>query len=65
MAEISQEDFEKLQSHINQQEAEKTTDGIIKNDPEASGRYDAFLSGMTNNEEYKTRWLAEKDFLVL
>lgn len=42
MAEISQEDFEKLQSELNQQEAEKTTDGIIKNDPEASGRYDAF-----------------------
>ena len=62
MAEISQEDFEKLQSELNQQEAEKTTDGIIKNDPEASGRYDAFLSGMTNNEEYKTRWLAEKRF---
>ena len=30
MAEISQEDFEKLQSELNQQEVEKTTDGIIK-----------------------------------
>ena len=62
MADISQEDFDKIQSKLNQQEVEKTTDGIIKNDPESSGRYDAFLSGMTNNEEYKTRWLAEKRF---
>lgn len=62
MADISQEDFDKIQSKLNQQEVKKTTDGIIKNDPEASGRYDAFLSGMTNNEEYKTRWLAEKRF---
>ena len=57
MADISQEDFDKIQSKLNQQEVKKTTDGIIKNDPEASGRYDAFLSGMTNNEEYKTRYV--------
>tara|TARA_S200002703_G_scaffold122867_1_gene108810 strand:+ start:1113 stop:3614 length:2502 start_codon:yes stop_codon:yes gene_type:complete len=40
----------------------ETSEGAILNDPEASGRMDAFLAGMTNNEEYKTRWLAEKRF---
>ena len=46
-----------------QKTKEQTTDeGIIINDPEASGRIDAFLAGMSNNEDYKTRWLAEKRF---
>jgi hypothetical protein len=46
-----------------QKTQEQTTDeGILINDLEASGRIDAFLAGMTNNEDYKTRWLAEKRF---
>ena len=46
-----------------QKTQEQTTDeGIFINDPEASGRIDAFLAGMSNNEDYKTRWLAEKRF---
>ena len=46
-----------------QKTQEQTTDeGILINDLEASGRIDAFLAGMPNNEDYKTRWLAEKRF---
>ena len=62
MSEISQEEFEELQQIVQKQEVQKTTEGIIQNDPEASGRFDAFLAGMTNNEDYKIRWLAEKRF---
>lgn len=62
MSKITQEEFDQLQKIVQQQEEQKTKEGIIENDPEASGRFDAFLAGMTNNEEYKTRWLAEKRF---
>mgnify|MGYP003131978314 FL=1 len=62
MSEISQEEFEELQQIVQKKELQKTTEGIIQNDPEASGRFDAFLAGMTNNEDYKIRWLAEKRF---
>jgi len=62
MPNISEEDFKQLQGSVEKQQLEMTTEGIIENDPEASGRADAFLAGMTNNEEYKTRWLAEKRF---
>ena len=54
---------EELEEFLAFQKQEQTTDeGIIINDPEASGRIDAFLAGMSNNEDYKTRWLAEKRF---
>lgn len=62
MADISQEEFEALQQSLQQQDPEKTEEGIITDDPEASGYADAFLSGLTNDESYKTRWLAEKRF---
>ena len=62
MSEITQDEFEQLQQIVQKQEQQKTTEGVIQNDPEASGRFDAFLAGMTNNEDYKTRWLAEKRF---
>ena len=56
---LSQEEIEQFQAFQRQQESEE---GIILNDPKASGLYDAFLSGLTNDEAYKTRWLAEKRF---
>ena len=59
---ISQEEFDALQKSIKNKELEKTTEGIIMDDPEASGYADAFLSGLTNDETYKTRWLAEQRF---
>ena len=62
MSEISQEEFEELQQIVQKKELQKTTEGIIQNDPKASGRFDAFLAGMTNNEDYKIRWLAEKRY---
>ena len=62
MSEISQEEFEELQQIVQKKELQKTTEGIIQNDPKASGRFDAFLAGMTNNEDYKIRWVAEKRF---
>ena len=62
MSEITQDEFEQLQQIVQKQEQQKTTEGVIQNDPAASGRFDAFLAGMTNNEDYKTRWLAEKRF---
>lgn len=62
MPNISEKDFKELQGSVQQKQVELTEEGIIENDPEASGRFDAFLAGMTNNEEYKTRWLAEKRF---
>ena len=46
--------------------AEQTTqEGIITDSPDASGVLTAFLSGMTNDESYKIRWLAEKRFPAL
>ena len=56
---LSQEEINQFQAFQQQQKSEE---GIILNDPKASGLYDAFLSGLTNDEAYKTRWLAEKRF---
>ena len=38
MSEISQEEFEELQQIVQKKELQKTTEGIIQNDPEASVR---------------------------
>ena len=62
MSKITQDEFDAVQKIVQQRELEKTTEGIIKNDPEASGRFDAFIAGLTNNEDYKIRYLAEKRF---
>ena len=48
----------KIQNEISRQEVEdRITDEQAK-----SGVVDAILSGLTNDETYKTRWLAEKRF---
>lgn len=44
---------------------QRTQEGIITDSPDASGVFTAFLSGMTNDESYKIRWLAEKRFPAL
>ena len=62
MADITQEEFEAIQNSLQKKEEQEKQEGIILNDPKASGLYDAFLSGLTNDEAYKTRWLAEKRF---
>ena len=62
MSDITQEEFEELQKVLSEQEEQKFKEGIILDDPKASGLFDAFLSGLTNDEAYKTRWLAEKRF---
>ena len=62
MSDITQEEFEELQKVLGEQEEQKLKEGIILDDPKASGLFDAFLSGLTNDEAYKTRWLAEKRF---
>ena len=62
MSEITQDEFDAIQKIAEKEKIRKTTEGIIMDDPEASGRFDAFLAGLTNNEDYKIRWLAEKRF---
>ena len=62
MSDITQEEFEELKKVLSEQEEQKFKEGIILDDPKASGLFDAFLSGLTNDEAYKTRWLAEKRF---
>ena len=56
---LTQKEIEQFRAFQQQQQSEE---GIILNDPQAAGLYDAFLSGLTNDETYKTRWLAEKRF---
>lgn len=62
MSEITQDEFDAIQKIAEKEKIQKTTEGIIINDPEASDRFDAFLAGLSNNEDYKIRWLAEKRF---
>jgi hypothetical protein len=62
---ITQEELDALLSNgdkVQDDQPEKTEEGIVINDPKASGLFDAFLSGLTNDETYKIRWLAEKRF---
>ncbi len=57
---ISDDEYQSILSTLSGQ---TTNDqGIVLNDPKASGAYEAFLSGLSNNEAYRTRFLAERRF---
>ena len=65
MSEITQEEFDRIQASLAEEPEKLTAEGIVIDDPEASGRLDAFIAGLTNNEEFKIQYLAEKRFPAL
>ena len=66
MSDITKEEhaalLEALAEEGRAKQPEVDDEGIIINKPGSSGHYEAFLSGLSNSEEYQIRWLAEKRF---
>ena len=44
MSEITQEEFDRIQASLAEEPEKLTAEGIVIDDPEASGRLDAFIA---------------------